>query len=421
MLKGCSRASVTNLNNQNIGIGVMNLLSRNLLFNTTAVLLFLILSSFKQANAHALEQSYVFLTIGDTSIEGRVEITIADFNQIMETDLSLDKSLTEADLLPYIDDLKRYFYKNINIDFQQGLKLDDFYLHSIDFAQYIAINFKFDDFEAIPESVDFQYSVLFDKDPDHIGMVIIENDWRAGVFDDEANVALIFKPGDTQKSLNLADATVTQGYWEMFKLGIHHILEGIDHILFLMALLLPAVMYRVGKDWQPTKGFYPAFIYVVKVVTVFTLAHTITLSAATLGWLSLPSRLVESIIAISIAVAAVDMLYPVFRGRIWLVVFVFGLFHGFGFASVLADYQIPDSYLTLSLLFFNLGVEAGQVAIILVVFPVLYWLRNLALYPLIIMRVGAVILILVSLYWFIERGFLIDLPLGQFVNWILGK
>jgi len=393
----------------------------NLVMKILMVSLIFIFASFKQVSAHALEQSYIFLTIGDTSIEGRVEITVADFNQILDVELATDMSVNNTDIDPLIGQFKRYLNQRINIDFKQGLQLEDHYLHSIEFAQYIVINFKFDQLESIPDSIDFDYSVLFDEDSDHIGMLIIENDWRAGVFEQETNIALVFKPGDTQKSLNLGDATVTQGYWEMLKLGVHHIMDGLDHILFLIALLLPAVMIRNNRLWQPTERFYPAFIYVVKVVTVFTLAHTLTLSAATLGWLSMPSRLVESIIAISIAIAALDIIYPIFRGRIWLIVFVFGLFHGFGFASVLADYRIPDSYLTLSLLFFNLGVEAGQVAIILMVFPVLYLLRNLALYQLIILKVGALLLIAISLYWFIERGFMIDLPLGEFVNWILGS
>ncbi|MDC0601771.1 HupE/UreJ family protein [Aliiglaciecola sp.] len=372
-----------------------------------------------KAHAHAMEQSYIFLSISDTSIDGRLEMTIEDLNNAMNLSLPLDKSVTQAQIQPHIEDIKAYFDQHISMGFRDGIKLDDFFLHSIPASQYIAINFGFENVETIPEYIDFTYSVLFDKDSNHLGMVIIENDWRAGVFNDEANVALIFKPSNTKKRLDLTDATVMQGYWEMLKLGIHHILEGIDHVLFLIALLLPAVVVRAHREWQPAPQFYPAFIYVVKVVTVFTLAHTITLSAATLGVLSLPSRLVESIIAISIAIAALDILYPVFRGRIWLIVFVFGLFHGFGFASVLAEYNIPDSYLTWSLLSFNLGVEVGQVAIILVVFPILYLLRQFAIYQLLFLKAGASLLILVSLYWFIERGFEIDLPAGAVMNWFL--
>jgi len=314
-----------------------------------------------KAHAHAMEQSYIFLSISDTSIDGRLEMTIEDLNNAMDLSLPLDKSVTQEQIQPHIEDIKAYFDQNISMGFRDGIKLDDLFLHSIPASQYIAINFNFKNVETIPQYIDFTYEVLFDKDSNHLGMVIIENDWRAGVFNDEANIALIFKPNDTKKRLDLTDATVMQGYWEMLKLGIHHILEGIDHVLFLIALLLPAVVVRAHREWQPAKAFYPAFIYVVKVVTVFTLAHTITLSAATLGVLSLPSRLVESIIAISIAIAALDILYSVFRSRLWLIVFVFALFHGFGFASRLAEDHFPGSSLTVSLLSFNLGVRCGKV------------------------------------------------------------
>lgn len=381
--------------------------------------LFATTSVATKAHAHAMEQSYIFLSISDTTIDGRLEMTIEDLNNAMDLSLPLDKSVTDAQIEPHIQDIKTYFDTNISMGFRDGIVLDDFFLHSIPAAQYIAINFSFKDVDTMPEYIDFTYTVLFDKDSNHLGMVIIENDWRSGVFNDEANVALIFTPTDNQKRLDLTDATVMQGYWEMLKLGIHHILEGIDHVLFLIALLLPAVVVRAHREWEPATKFYPSFIYVVKVVTVFTLAHTITLSAATLGVLSLPSRLVEAIIAISIAIAALDILYPVFRGRIWLIVFAFGLFHGFGFASVLGEYNIPDSYLTWSLLAFNVGVEVGQVAIIFLVFPILFLLRQSALYSLLFLKAGATLLILVSLYWFIERGFEIDLPAGAVMNWFL--
>lgn len=383
------------------------------------MLLFLTSCLSKVVDAHALEQSYIFLSINDTSIDGRVEITIEDLNRALLLDLPTDQSVTEIDLQPHINNIQDYFKARISIDFADGLDFDEFFLHVIPKAQYLALRFSFKELTEIPAYIDFEYDVLFDVYSEHLGFVIIENDWRSGTFDDEGNIALIFTPDDTKRRLDLSTSTVAQGYFEMLKLGIHHIWEGIDHILFLLALLLPAVVYRKEKHWQATESFYPAFIYTVKIVTVFTIAHTITLSAATLGLLSLSSRIVESIIAISIAIAALDILYPVFRGKIWSVVFIFGLFHGFGFASVLGDYAIPQSYLTWSLLAFNLGVEVGQVAIVAVVFPIFYLLRQYWFYPKLILRFGAVALIMVSLYWFIERGFLIDLPAGELLNWLL--
>lgn len=381
----------------------------------------LMLLGTNKAFAHALEQSYLFLSINDTSITGRSEITIADLNLALSLNLPEDHSVTKEQIAPHIEGIKQYYADKVKIHFQDGLVLDDYQLTSTPEAQYLTFSFTFDGLTALPDTIQFEYNVLFDVHSNHSGFVVIENDWRSSTFDQEGNIALVFTASDRQQTLDLTGATVMQGYWGMLRLGIHHIWEGIDHILFLIALLLPSVMYRKDNSWIATDKFYSAFIYVVKVVTVFTLAHTVTLSAATLGWVSLPSRLVESIIAISIAIAALDILYPVFRGRIWVIVFVFGLFHGFGFASVLAEYQIPDSYLTYSLLAFNLGVEVGQVAIVAVAFPVLYVLRATWFYPQVMLRYGAAGLIVVSLYWFIERGFMIDLPAGAAVNWVLGS
>ena len=149
---------------------------------------------------------------------------------------------------------------------------------------------------------------------------------------------------------------------------------------------------------------------------LFTLAHSLTLGGAALGWVELPSRLVESIIALSIAIAAADLIVPIFGRKILVVVFVFGLFHGFGFASVLALMNIPSSYLPLTLLGFNVGVELGQLVIVCALFPLLYVLRTTVLYRRYLVTLGATGLIAVSLYWFTERAFEVDLPAGEWLN-----
>ena len=117
--------------------------------------------------------------------------------------------------------------------------------------------------------------------------------------------------------------------------------------------------------WIPVERLKPALKNVVKIVTFFTIAHSITLCLAAFQIISLPPRLIESIIAISIALAAIHNIYPLFSGKEWLIAFVFGLFHGFGFASVLAEKGLAGNYLGLSIFGFNLGVEIGQLAIIL--------------------------------------------------------
>ena len=205
-----------------------------------------------------------------------------------------------------------------------------------------------------------------------------------------------------------------RGFLGIVKLGVKHIWLGIDHILFLIALILPAAMIRRERRWEPVTEFRSALFYVIKIVTLFTVAHTLTLSLAAFRMVDLPTRLVESVIAISIAVAALDILFPIFKKKIAWVVFIFGLFHGFGFASVLAHLGVLGEHMVLSLFGFNLGVELGQVAVIMVIFPVLYMIRNYAFFPKIILRFGATALIMLSAVWFVERAFL-DSPVQKYV------
>ena len=150
-------------------------------------------------------------------------------------------------------------------------------------------------------------------------------------------------------------------------LGVEHILLGIDHLLFVLALL-----FLVG-DWRRLIG----------TVTAFTLAHSLTLAAATLGWIRVPPAPVEAVIALSIVFVAAEILH-VRQGRAglaarlpWVVAFVFGLLHGLGFASALREIGLPEHAIPLALAFFNVGVELGQLLFIAAVFVLLWLLGSL--------------------------------------------
>jgi len=134
-----------------------------------------------------------------------------------------------------------------------------------------------------------------------------------------------------------------------------------------------------------------------------------------LGIVNLPSRWVESIIAFSIGMAAFHNIKPIFMGKEWVIAFVFGLFHGFGFATVLSELGFKGENLSLSLLGFNIGVELGQVVIILLIFPILYFIRKSKLYPKLLVWLS-VLLIVISLYWLVERAFEIDMPIDEYIN-----
>lgn len=189
--------------------------------------------------------------------------------------------------------------------------------------------------------------------------------------------------------------------WE----GVWHIWIGFDHILFLIALLLPAVLVREKDRWRGVGSFRIAFANVLKIVTAFTVAHSITLSLAAMDVVSLPSRLVESVIAASVALAAANNLWPISRGKGWVVAGGFGLIHGFGFASVLGDLGLESGSLAVALVGFNLGVELGQLAIVAVFLPWAFALRWTFFYQTAVFQYGSALVLLIAAVWMAERIF----------------
>ncbi len=188
--------------------------------------------------------------------------------------------------------------------------------------------------------------------------------------------------------------TVWQVAWTYFSLGVEHILSGYDHLLFVLALML-----LIDERWM-----------LVKTISAFTLAHTITLGGASLGYFSLPQKPVEAAIALSIAFVASELVkmkpgarrtsetYP------WLVAFAFGLLHGFGFAGALKDVGLPQSDVPVALLTFNLGVEAGQLMFVTAVLIAYGVVRALISFPFAYSRVVAAYLIgTFAMVWLVMR------------------
>jgi hypothetical protein len=176
-----------------------------------------------------------------------------------------------------------------------------------------------------------------------------------------------------------------------------------------VSLLLPAVLVRRDDRWQPAPDFKAAFLDVAKIVTAFTLAHSITLSLATLDLVTLPSRWVESAIALSVVLAALNNLVPVVQRGRWIAAFAFGLLHGFGFAGALQDLGLPTGSLALSLAGFNIGVELGQLAIVAAFLPVAFAVRATWAYPRVVLAGGSAVIVAIAGVWLAERAF--DVPL----------
>lgn len=253
--------------------------------------------------------------------------------------------------------------------------------------------------ESLDPGLSMKYSLLFDVDPSHRGLV----QWIGP--DSAGAQALVFGTGNAQQPLALQAQGARQTLAQYLKDGVWHIWIGYDHILFLLSLLLPAVLVRAAGDWAPAPSLNRSVLEVLKVVTAFTLAHSITLSLAALHVVSLPSRIVESTIAASVVLAALNNLRGTVERRRWVMAFAFGLVHGFGFASVLADLGLPSGALALALVGFNLGVEAGQLAIVVAFVPVAFALRRTQFYRHGVLTFGSMLVALVAGYWFVQRAF----------------
>ena len=239
------------------------------------------------------------------------------------------------------------------------------------------------------------YDLMFDVDAQHRALIDItrDNAGYSGIITPKTKV-LRFGDGTT----TLRDTILAYIYQ-----GAHHIWIGYDHILFLCSLLLPAVLLRMKHNWLPAEGFARAFWSTAKVVTAFTLAHSVTLSVAAFGFVELPSRFVEFAIAASVVVAAINNIYPMITRRLWVVAFAFGLIHGFGFASVLSEFGLPPDRKLVALLAFNIGVELGQLAIVAAVLPALFLARRTIAYTRVVMPAGSLVIAVIALIWFVER------------------
>ncbi|MDB6021176.1 MAG: lnt [Pedosphaera sp.] len=246
-----------------------------------------------------------------------------------------------------------------------------------------------------PKTLELDYQLFFETNSLHRGLLRLEANGRTQ--------SAVFTPERRAQKFALASSNPGHQFLVFLREGVWHIWTGYDHILFLLALLLPSVLQREGGRWRGVGALRPAFINVLKIVTAFTVAHSLTLTLATLEIVKLPSRLTESAIAASVVLAASNNLWPLIRERGWMVAFGFGLIHGFGFATALSDLGLVHGALVLTLVGFNLGVELGQLAIVALFLPVAFGLRGTWFYQTPLLRFGSAGIVLIAGVWLAER------------------
>ena len=363
------------------------------------LLVFLAILFAGAAHAHKPSDSYLALSVEGASVRGQWDIALRDLEFAIGLDSDGNGEITWGELKSKRREVEAYAFSRLNVysgEKSCPLNAADFLVDEHSDGAYAVMRFGADCGPRAPGTIEVAYSLFFDLDPTHRGLLRFE---RGG----DAHTAVL-SPERPRIALRAGESSRLAQFFDYLREGVWHIWIGFDHILFLVSLLLPSVLILKSKTWNPAERFRDTFWDVLKVVTAFTIAHSITLSLAALSVISLPSRLVESTIALSVVLAALNNLWPVVAERRWAVAFAFGLIHGFGFASVLADLGLPQGTLLLALVGFNLGVETGQLAIVCAFLPVAYLLRRSGFYRRVIFTGGSAAIALVALVWLAERA-----------------
>ena len=259
------------------------------------------------------------------------------------------------------------------------------------------------------------YDLIFHHLITHTAVVSLAGDWRNGVTGEESVLLGTMRDTNAELVIDRSGSSRHRGFAAMFRLGARHIAEGTDHLLFLLALILPAPLMAAGERWGGYAGWKTAFRRIIKVVTAFTIGHSITLVFGAMGWVRLPGPFVESAIALSILVSAVHALVPVFRGREVFIAGGFGLVHGLAFAATLTGFEFDPWTMASSVLGFNLGIEAVQLLVILAAMPWLVLLARSRVYgPFRI--AGASLIGIAAAAWFAERALGLANPVAPVVE-----
>lgn len=347
--------------------------------------------------AHQLSTAYANVTIDAQGvITGEWQVRLFDLEQAIGVDVDGDGKLRWQELQARADVVNAYLSNHLQ--FRRGssdcaLLINEQWKIDAHFNEaYLVVPVRAQC--ALVGDVQLHYSAFFNEDTGHKLLLTITS----------RDVTSSRVLSESQRNIKwdaMAGSRWTT-FFEFVYQGMLHIWIGIDHILFLFSLLLTCVLVRRAHQWQAQKNIRAIVVNTTWVVTAFTLAHSITLSATALGILHFSSRWVEVGIAISVLLVALNNIFPLVLRLGWLT-FGFGLLHGMGFAGVLGELGLPADQQLLTVLAFNVGVEIGQMAIVLLVLPLLIILRKKLWYARYALTGTSIVIALVALQWIIAR------------------
>ncbi len=363
------------------------------------VLMVLLAIAAFPATAHQQSVSYLDATIDDRSggVDLEIDVAIRELAMTFPLDTDRDEIVTWGELSalrPQLESWVAFGVKLTGFGGDCALTPMGLGIRGYDRGPYAAMRFRARC--TTTDGLRLHYGLMFDRDLQHRALVTFR---RQGAINNASNNAIL------RSDARMAELPTDAGtaFVAFLREGIHHILIGYDHLAFLLCLLLPAALLRTNGQWRPVDRFRDAFVHVLGIVTAFTAVHSLTLSAAALGWIVPSSRLVEATIAISVLLAALNNIRPLILRRLWMVGFSFGLIHGFGFAGALSELGLPTGERLTALIGFNLGVEIGQIVVVCATLPILFLLRRKRWYGTIAMPAMSLAIMALAAWWLTER------------------
>ena len=369
-----------------------------------ACILLLIVISSGNAQAHSSSNSYIIFSTQNQASVLRADINFRDVDLVFDLDQNKDGKVSWGETLAKTAEIQAWLEQGIQLNTtSQKCSLTQMNMKASDHADgtYLSVEWAVACSGAAqegPTGLKLRYSLMFDQDNLHRALVKIDLP--------DSQSSAILSPERPEVSLTKANDSLTHVLARYLIEGVWHIWIGVDHILFLLSLLILAFLEPTRKSvihWPAVKNVKTSVFDVLTVVTAFTLAHSITLGLTIFKWLEPSADFIEPVIALSVVAAALNNLLGWAALRRWQLAFAFGLVHGFGFANVLLDLGLPSDQLAIALGGFNLGVELGQIAIVLVFLPLAWTLRHTIFYRWVVVVGGSLAIAALGLIWTLQR------------------
>jgi hypothetical protein len=354
------------------------------------------------ASAHPMSTSAIVLDVDSDKVRGEVQLPVDRLAVALHRELTPEAAARS--LRTQLEAYTRSHIGAVGADGRAwGVAVSGGHIERIDGVDHLVMSMTLTPPDGDVTDFDLRYDAIVEELVTHKAIATIRSQWDAGA----PETLGVFDWNTKSIAVDADGGSWLRGLVAAAGLGVEHIGDGADHLLFLLMLLIPAPLVARGGRWARGEDPRRSVVRVVHVVTAFAVGHSITLALASLGIVELPTRLVESLIALSILVSAVHAIRPLVPGGEAPIAAGFGLVHGLAFATLLSDLGLTRGSLASSLLGFNLGIEVTQLLVVVLMMPSLYVLSRTAAYGAV--RVGVALLgVALSAGWLLERSSLID-------------